>query len=193
MTNQEADQLLIERSQQGDKQAFDELMIKYQPRILSLVARYMRDPSEVQDVTQDIFIKAFQALPSFRGDSSLYTWLYRIGLNTVKNHLMQQGRRPPDVDIDFDEAEHQAERNSLQEQDTPEHMLLSSEIMVTVLKTLDQLSDDLRTAVMLREIEGMTYEEIAEVMKCPVGTVRSRLFRARELIDSQLRPLLKGD
>jgi RNA polymerase sigma-70 factor (ECF subfamily) len=166
-------------------------VLKYQQRVASLIGRYIRDSSEVLDVTQDAFLKAFRALPSFRGESAFYTWIYRIAINTVKNHLVAQGRRPPGDDVDAEVAEQLEVGFKLRDNATPEGELLSDEIADNVQAALNSLPEDLRTALVLRELEGMTYEEIASAMECPIGTVRSRIFRAREAIDKRLRPLLK--
>jgi RNA polymerase sigma-70 factor (ECF subfamily) len=190
MSERGPDEELVARAQMGDKRAFDLLVVKYQQKVASLIARYMRDSSEVQDVTQEAFLKAYWALPRFRGDSAFYTWLYRIAINTVKNHLVAQGRRPPGDDLEADVAEQMDMGGRLREHATPERELLTDEIARTVQAALDDLPDDLRTAIVLREIEGMSYEEIADAMECPIGTVRSRIFRAREAIDKRLRPLL---
>ena len=184
------DQYLVERVQDGDKQAFDILVKKYQHRIVVLVSRFLKDSADVQDVTQDAFIKAYRALPNFRGESAFYTWLYRIAVNTAKNHLVSLGRRPPSVDLDVNDAEQFEGSLALKEQATPERLLLKDEIQRVVTETIEGLSEDLRTAITLRELEGMSYEEIAEVMGCPVGTVRSRIFRARETIQVKLKMLL---
>jgi RNA polymerase sigma-70 factor (ECF subfamily) len=185
------DQELVARVQQGDKKAFDLLVLKYQQKITNLVSRYIRDQHEVLDVTQEAFIKAYRAMPKFRGDSAFYTWLYRIAINTAKNYLVAQGRRPPSDDVDADVAEQMEVGTRLKETGTPENHVLTEEISMTVQKAIDDLPEDLRTAIVLRELEGMSYEEIANAMSCPVGTVRSRIFRAREAIDKKLRPLLK--
>jgi RNA polymerase sigma-70 factor (ECF subfamily) len=190
MSERGPDEELVARAQMGDKRAFDLLVVKYQQKVASLIARYMRDSSEVQDVTQEAFLKAYRALPRFRGDSAFYTWLYRIAINTVKNHLVAQGRRPPGDDLEAEVAEQMDMGGRLREHATPERELLTDEIARTVQAALDDLPDDLRTAIVLREIEGMSYEEIADAMECPIGTVRSRIFRAREAIDKRLRPLL---
>jgi len=184
------DQYLVERVQDGDKQAFDILVKKYQHRIVALVSRFLKDSADVQDVTQEAFIKAYRALPNFRGESAFYTWLYRIAVNTAKNHLVSLGRRPPSVDLDVSDAEQFEGTLALKEQATPERLLLKDEIQRVVTETIEGLSEDLRTAITLRELEGMSYEEIAEVMGCPVGTVRSRIFRARETIQVKLKTLL---
>jgi len=190
MSEQNTDQALVERVQQGDKKAFDLLVLKYQQRIMKVLSRYVRDPFEVQDLAQEAFIKAYRALPKFRGDSAFYTWLYRIAINTAKNFMVAQGRRPPNVDIDATEAETYEGDSALKEYASPEREALRDEIKETVFKAIDDLPDDLKTAITLRELEGMSYEEIADAMDCPIGTVRSRIFRARESIDSRLKPLL---
>lgn len=180
---------LVRRVQQGDRQAFDVLVRKYQHKVVQLVSRYVHDLHEAQDVTQEAFLKAYRAIGSFRGDSAFYTWLYRIAINTAKNFLVAQNRRPPGEDIDATEAE-QFFDSGLRDHATPERLALTSEIEQVIKQTLDDLPDDLRTAITLRELEGMSYEEIAQSMSCPVGTVRSRIFRARDAIDQKLRPLL---
>lgn len=190
MSEREVDQALVERAQQGERRAFDLLILKYQQRIAGLIGRYIRDHAEVLDVTQDAFLKAYRALPGFRGEAAFYTWIYRIAINTVKNHLVAQGRRPPGDDVDAELAEQMDFGSRLRETATPEGELLTSEIAATVQAALDDLPTDLRTAIVLREFEGMSYEEIATAMECPIGTVRSRIFRAREAIDRRLRPLL---
>lgn len=192
MTERQGDQELVVRAQSGDRRAFDLLVLKYQHKVANLISRYIRDSSEVLDVTQDAFIKAYRALPGFRGESAFYTWLYRIAVNTVKNHLVSQGRRPPGDDLDTELAEQIDTSGRLHETATPEGFLLTDEIARTVQSALDDLPDDLRTAITLREFEGMSYEEIATVMDCPIGTVRSRIFRARDAIDKRLRPLLEA-
>lgn len=184
------DQVLVARVQNGDKKAFDLLVIKYQHKLFKLISRYIRDTSEVQDVAQEAFIKAYRALPNFRGESAFYTWLYRIAINTAKNSLVAQGRRPPDGDIDVVDAEQYSGDSALKEYATPEHVLLRGEIERAVYQVIEQLPEDLRTAITLRELEGLSYDEIAQAMDCPVGTVRSRIFRAREAIDHKLDPLL---
>jgi len=180
------------RAQAGDKRAFDLLVLKYQQKVANLIGRYVRDQSEVLDVTQEAFIKAYRALAGFRGESAFYTWLYRIAVNTVKNHLVAQGRRPPTDDVDAQTAEQLEGGGRLRESATPERQLLTDEIARTVQQALEALPEDLRTAIVLRELEGMSYEEIAVTMECPIGTVRSRIFRAREAIDKRLRPLLES-
>ncbi|OIR16181.1 ECF RNA polymerase sigma-E factor [mine drainage metagenome] len=191
MGDREVDQQLVERAQRGDKHAFELLVAKYQRRLGRLISRFVRNASEVEDVTQDAFIKAYRALPSFRGDSAFYTWLYRIGINTAKNHLVAQSRRAPtSTPFDADEAEDFEDAALLHEVATPENELMSKQVVEVVNSSLQELPDDLRTALTLREIEGLSYEEIAAVMDCPIGTVRSRIFRAREAIATNLRPLL---
>jgi len=185
------DQKLVNRVQKGDKTAFDLLTRKYQHKIAKLISRYVRDRREVEDVTQEALIKAYRAIGGFRGDSAFYTWLYRISVNTAKNYLESQGRRPPGTDLEIESAELVDGGSSLREQATPERQMLTDEIANTVHRVIDGLPDDLRTAITLREIEGMSYEEIADVMDCPIGTVRSRIFRAREAVDQELRPLLE--
>jgi len=185
-----ADHELVERVQGGDKRAFDILVRKYQHKIVNLISRYIHDPSEAQDVAQEAFLKAYRALPAFRGDSAFYTWIYRIAINTAKNFLVAQDRRPPTDDIEAVDAEQIYGAVQLRETDTPEGLVLTGEIEATILRAIEDLPEDLRTAITLRELEGMSYEEIAETMSCPVGTVRSRIFRAREAIDNRLRPLL---
>ena len=191
MGDREVDQQLVERAQRGDKRAFELLVEKYQRKLARLLSRFIRDPAEVEDVTQEAFIKAYRALPAFRGDSAFYTWLYRIGINTAKNYLMALGRRAPtSTEVEAEEAEGFEEGEQLRDINTPESVLLTNEIAATVNATIEQLPEELRTAIQLREIEGMSYEDIAKVMDCPIGTVRSRIFRAREAIAEQLRPLL---
>jgi len=190
MGERQVDQELVIRVQRGDKKAFDLLVLKYQQKIANLVSRYIRDPHEVLDVTQEAFIKAYRAIPKFRGDSAFYTWLYRIAINTAKNYLVAQGRRPPADDVEAETAEQMDVGVRLKEMGTPENHVLSDEITATVQQAIDDLPEDLRTAIILRELEGLSYEEIANAMSCPVGTVRSRIFRAREAIDKRLKPLL---
>ncbi len=190
MASHRADRLLVERVKQGDKSAFDVLVRKYQHKIVKLVMRYVHDPSEAQDVAQEAFLKAYRALPKFRGDSAFYTWIYRIAINTAKNYLVASRRRPLEYDLDLQDPEQNEMHARLRESDTPEGLALTAEIRRTVEKAVEQLPDDLRTAIILREMEGMSYEEIALTMQCPVGTVRSRIFRAREAIDKRLQPLL---
>ena len=191
MSEREIDRQLVERAQRGDKHAFELLVQKYQRKLGRLLARFIRDPAEVEDVTQEAFIKAYRALPAFRGDSAFYTWLYRIGINTAKNYLMALGRRAPtSTEVEAEEAEGLEDGEQLRDINTPESVLLSAEIARTVNATIEELPEELRTAIQLREIEGMSYEDIARIMDCPIGTVRSRIFRAREAIAERLRPLL---
>jgi RNA polymerase sigma-70 factor (ECF subfamily) len=191
VADRDIDRQLVARAQSGDKRAFELLVEKYQRKLARLLSRFIRDPAEVEDVTQEAFIKAYRALPAFRGDSAFYTWLYRIGINTAKNYLMAMGRRAPtSTEVEAEEAEGFEEGEQLRDINTPESVLLSNEIAATVNATIEQLPEELRTAIQLREIEGMSYEDIARVMECPIGTVRSRIFRAREAIAEQLRPLL---
>ena len=192
MGDREIDQQLVERVQRGDKQAFNLLVVKYQRKLARLVSQFIRDSAAVEDVTQETFIKAYKALPTFRGESAFYTWLYRIGINTAKNYLVSQGRRAPTTVDGFDneDAENFEDGGKLREINTPESELMSKQIAQTVNHTLDALPEELRTAIVLREIDGLSYEEIANAMNCPIGTVRSRIFRAREAISEELRPLL---
>jgi RNA polymerase sigma-70 factor, ECF subfamily len=191
MSDREIDQQLVERAQSGDKHAFELLVAKYQRKLQRLLSRFIRDATEVEDVTQEAFIKAYRALPSFRGDSAFYTWLYRIGINTAKNHLVAMGRRAPTTtDIDAEEAEGFEDGDQLRDLNTPENEMMSRQVGETVNQTLESLPEELRTAITLREIEGLSYEDIANIMNCPIGTVRSRIFRAREAIADRLRPLL---
>ena len=191
MSERDIDQQLVERAQQGDKHAFELLVSKYQRKLGRLLSRFIRDPGEVEDVTQEAFIKAYRALPTFRGDSAFYTWLYRIGINTAKNYLVSMGRRAPTTtSYDAEEAEGLDDGEQLRDFNTPENLLMSKQIAQTVNQSMDQLPEELKAAIMLREIEGMSYEDIAKIMNCPIGTVRSRIFRAREAIAGQLRPLL---
>ena len=190
MGDSNVDQLLVERVQRGDKKAFDILVRKYQHKLVKLISRYVHDSSEVFDVTQEAFIKAYRAIPNFRGESAFYTWLYRIGVNTAKNYLIGQGRRPPSVDVDAEDAEYFDGDSELKESATPERLMVKDEVERTVFEAIEKLPEDLRTAIVLREIDGLSYEEIAETMGCPVGTVRSRIFRAREAVQNKLKPLL---
>lgn len=192
-SNKVADQALVERVQQGDKKAFDVLVLKYQQRVANLISRYIRDHAEVLDVTQEAFIKAYRALPKFRGDSAFYTWLYRVAINTAKNHLATQSRRPPQADIEAETAEQMDMGGRLKEYDTPEGVVLQEEIARTIKTAMEALPQELRTAITLRELDGMSYDEIAQAMDCPIGTVRSRIFRAREAIDGKLKPLLGNE
>jgi RNA polymerase sigma-70 factor (ECF subfamily) len=191
VSDREIDSRLVARAQQGDKQAFNLLVEKYQRKLTRLLSRFIRDQAEVEDVTQEAFIKAYRALPAFRGDSAFYTWLYRIGINTAKNYLMAMGRRAPtSTEVEAEDAEGFEEGEQLRDINTPESVLLSNEIAETVNSTIEQLPEELRRAIQMREIEGMSYEDIAQAMDCPIGTVRSRIFRAREAIAERLRPLL---
>ncbi|MGB5276206.1 MAG: RNA polymerase sigma factor RpoE [Gammaproteobacteria bacterium] len=189
-TEKTVDQALVERVQNGDSRAFDLLVQKYQNRIAKLIARFVRNPADVQDVSQEAFIKAYRALPNFRGESAFYTWLYRIAINTAKNHLVAAGRKNPSYAVDVQEVEKYDASEWLKEYATPERELLAEEIQVTVNNALEVLPPDLREAITLREIEGLSYEDIAQVMDCPIGTVRSRIFRAREAIDEKLQPIV---
>ena len=194
MGDREVDQQLVLRAQQGDKRAYELLVMKYQRKLGRLLSRLVRDPAEVEDVTQEAFIKAYRALPAFRGDSAFYTWLYRIAINTAKNYLVAMGRRAPtSTGVDLEDAENFDDAEQLRDSSTPESELHGKEIAATVNKAMDALPEDLRTAITLREIEGLSYEEIANVMNCPIGTVRSRIFRARDAIATELRPLLGTD
>jgi RNA polymerase sigma-70 factor (ECF subfamily) len=185
-----SDQALVLRVKQGDRSAFDLLVVKYQHKILNLIMRYVKDPSEAMDVAQEAFIKAYRAVPGFRGDSAFYTWLYRIAINTAKNHLVAVRRRPMNLDFDLLDSESFEPFAALRDGDSPEHLALTDEIGEVINKAIGDLPDELRTAILLREIEGLSYDEIAETMECPVGTVRSRIFRAREAIDKKIRPLM---
>lgn len=186
-----SDQQLVERVQQGDKQAFNLLVVKYQHKVANLIGRYVKNQGDVADVAQEAFIKAYRSLPNFRGDSAFYTWLYRIAVNTAKNYLVSQGRRPPTSDVDADEAEFYEGADALRDVASPERQALSDEIKQVVFDTIESLPEELKVAITLREIEGMSYEEIAAVMDCPVGTIRSRIFRAREAIDRKIQPLIE--
>jgi RNA polymerase sigma-70 factor (ECF subfamily) len=191
MSEQNVDQQLVERVQRGDKNAFNLLVTKYQNKVANLVSRYVRNHSDVPDITQEAFIKAYRALPNFRGDSAFYTWLYRIAVNCAKNHMVASGRKPPGSDVEIEDAEFYDGGEALRENATPEKVLLTSEIKKVVFDTIEQLPEDLRTAINLRELEGLSYEEIATIMECPVGTVRSRIFRARDAVDRKIKPLLQ--
>lgn len=188
--SEQLDQDLVLRVQQGDKAAYDLLVIKYQHKIIQLVNRYVKDASEAQDVAQEAFIKAYRALGGFRGESAFYTWLYRIAINTAKNYLVSRARRSSDYQVDIQDAEQIENAPQLQGMETPERLLFNQEIIETIKTAIEELPEEMRVAIMLREFEGMSYEEIADAMDCPVGTVRSRIFRAREAIDSKLTPLL---
>jgi RNA polymerase sigma-70 factor (ECF subfamily) len=192
MSEQMTDQQLVEKVQQGDKQAYNLLVLKYQNRVTNLVARYVKNTGDIADVTQEAFIKAYRALPNFRGESAFYTWLYRIAVNSAKNYLVSQSRKPPANDVDAEEAEFYDGGEVLHEMASPERKLLTNEIETVLLKAVAKLPEDLRMAISLREMEGMSYEDIAIVMDCPVGTVRSRIFRAREAVDAVIRPFLDG-
>ncbi|AUD59607.1 MULTISPECIES: RNA polymerase sigma factor RpoE [Shewanella] len=192
MSGQLSDQQLVERVQQGDKNAFNLLVLKYQSKVISLISRYVRNQADVADVAQEAFIKAYRALPNFRGESAFYTWLYRIAVNTAKNYLVSQGRRAPANDVDAEDAEYYEGSDALKEFASPERLMLSDEIKKVIFDTLETLPEELRMAISLRELDGMSYEDIAIVMDCPVGTVRSRIFRAREAIDKKLQPLLEA-
>ncbi|MEI8572193.1 RNA polymerase sigma factor RpoE [Methylomonas sp. LW13] len=187
---EDLDQELVRRVQQGDKSGFDLLVIKYQHKIVHLVNRYVKDPSEAQDVAQDTFIKAYRALGDFRGDSAFYTWLYRIAINTAKNYLLSRSRRHFDYEIDVQDAEQVENAPQLKDIETPENLLMNEQIVAVIKSAIERLPEEMRIAITLREFEGMSYEEIAEAMDCPIGTVRSRIFRAREAIDQKLNPLL---
>ena len=191
-SSQSSDQQLVERVQTGDKRAFDLLVLKYQHKIFGLISRFVRDSAEIEDVAQEAFIKAYRALPKFRGDSAFYTWLYRIAINTAKNHLVSRGRRPPASDVEVEDAEHFESGSSLRDIESPESALYAEELRRVVEAAIAQLPEDLRTAISLREFEGLSYEDIADVMACPVGTVRSRIFRGREAIDRKVRLQLEG-
>ena len=193
MTAEATDKQLVARVQKGDSRAFDMLVLKYQHRIFGLISRYVHDADEVQDVAQEAFIKAYRALPRFRGDSAFYTWLYRIAINTAKNHLVSRARRPPGSDVDVEDAEYYASGGALHEIETPESALFGAELKEVVERSIRDLPEDLRTAVTLREFDGLSYEDIADIMDCPVGTVRSRIFRAREAIDLRVKAQLDGN
>jgi RNA polymerase sigma-70 factor, ECF subfamily len=189
LTGEQSDLALVERVQRGERSAFDVLVLRYQHKVLKLVLRYIRDPMEAEDIAQEAFIKAFRAIGSFRGDSAFYTWIYRIAINTAKNALVSRKRRPVDASVDVHDAEGGALEERLTDGETPEHLALTDEIQRTVNRAMGELPEDLREAIVLREIDGLSYEEIASAMDCPVGTVRSRIFRAREAIDRRLRPI----
>lgn len=191
-SSQQSDQQLVARVQKGDSRAFDLLVLKYQHKIFGLISRYIRDSDEIQDVAQEAFIKAYRALPKFRGDSAFYTWLYRIAINTAKNYLVARGRRPPATDVDVEDAEYYETASNLRDIENPENALYGEELKQVVGDAIKALPEDLRAAVTLREFDGLSYEDIADVMECPVGTVRSRIFRAREAIDKQVKNQILG-
>lgn len=194
MVDSNVDQELVRRVQKGDKRAFDALVLKYQQRIIKLISRYVRDQDEVLDIAQETFIKAYRALANFRGDSAFYTWLYRIAINTAKNHLVAQSRRPPGTDIDAaDAVQYDMDSSKLRETDLPEQLVQRDKLEVAIYDAIAALPEELRTAITLREFEGMSYEEIAQAMECPIGTVRSRIFRAREAIEAKIKPLLESE
>ncbi|MCE8020015.1 RNA polymerase sigma factor RpoE [Halomonas sp. MCCC 1A11036] len=190
MGNRESDQQLVERAQKGDTRAFDLLVKKYQHKIIGLIGRYIQDHAEVQDVAQEAFIKAYRALGKFRAESAFYTWMYRIAINTAKNHLVSRGRRPPGSDLDIVDAEILDHSGRLSDIETPESSLARDQLEAAVFEAIENLPDDLRTAITLRELDGLSYEDIANIMQCPVGTVRSRIFRAREAVDQHIQPLM---
>jgi len=191
MSNESTDKELVKRVQKGDKGAFDLLVLKYEHKIVNLVMRYVRDPETALDISQEAFIKAYRALPRFRGDSAFYTWLYRIAVNTAKNHLAALRRRPADIELDLQDPDQYGLHAKLKETDTPEAVTLSQELQETLERAIQSLPDDLRTAIVLRELDGMSYEEIAQTMDCPVGTVRSRIFRARDAIGKKVGTLIR--
>jgi len=191
MSEQSVDQELVERVQRGDKNAFNLLVIKYQHKVANLVTRYVKNHSDVPDIVQEAFIKAYRALPNFRGESAFYTWLYRIAVNCAKNHSVALGRKPPSNDVEIEDAEFYDSGEALRENASPERILLTAEIKKVIFDTIEQLPEDLRVAINFRELEGLSYEEIAVIMDCPVGTVRSRIFRARDAIDKKISPLLR--
>jgi len=192
MSERELDLQLIKRIQEGEQEAFSLLVRKYQTRVANILTRYVRSSGDIPDVSQEVFIKVYRSLPNFRGDSAFYTWLFRITVNTAKNYLTSQGRRPPASDIDADEADSYDGSGALKDEDNPEAILHSQEVKRVILDTINNLPDELKSAITLRELEGMSYDEIAQIEGCPIGTVRSRIFRAREAIDKQLKPLLEN-
>jgi RNA polymerase sigma-70 factor, ECF subfamily len=189
---QVTDQQLVERVQRGDRRAFDLLVVKYQTKVMAIISRYVRDSHEVMDISQEAFLKAYRAMPGFRGESAFYTWLYRIAINSAKNYLVAQGRRPPGSDVAVDDAMHYEGSCGLKNDDTPESQLHKEQLQALIYKAIEELPDDLRSAFSFREFDGLSYEEIADVMKCPVGTVRSRIFRARDAVDASIAPLLEN-
>ena len=193
MADKLADQVLVARVQNGDKAAYDLLVLRYQHRIVNLVGRFVRDPADAMDIAQEAFIRAYRALPSFRGDSAFYTWIYRIAVNTAKNHLASQARRASEASVDIDDATQFASEAALRDDATPDRLLLRDEVHRTIVAALEDLPDELRTAITLRELDGMSYEDIAQAMDCPIGTVRSRIFRARDAINKRIGPLLHDD